>query len=187
MDFKEYLISKGIEEETVSKVMEGMSENKLFLSTEEHIDERYTKLKTQKDAADEQLVKATETIDSLKNSNTSNEELQTLITTHEQTIQSLKDQNQVTQKQSAIDLSLVKYGAKNAKAVAALLDAEKIQLSDDGIKGLDEQLEALKTSDAYLFQSNEPPAGKPAIINPENPSGSKGKEINAFDKILDKY
>lgn len=187
MDFKDYLTGLGIELDVATKALEGMKENKFFLSAEENIDERYTKLKAQKEAADEQLKTTAETIESLKNSNTSNEDLQGVITTHEQTIQALKDQNQLSQKQSAIDLSLVKHGAKNPKAVAALLDSEKIQLGEKGVEGLDEQLEALKTSDAYLFQSNEPPAGKPAIINPEDPNGGAGKEKDAFDSILDKY
>lgn len=187
MDFKAYLISIGIAEDVATKAVEGMKENKFFLSQEEHIDDRYNKLKAQKEAADEQLKTATQTIESLKTSNTSNEDLQGVIKQHEETIQTLKDQNQVTQKQSAIDLSLIKHGARNPKAVAALLDAKKIELSEDGIKGIDEQLEALKTSDAYLFQSEEKPDTKPRILNEENPNGAKGSEKDAFDSVLDKY
>ena len=187
MDFKAYLISIGIAEDVATKAVEGMKENKFFLSQEEHIDDRYNKLKAQKEAADEQLKTATQTIESLKTSNTSNEDLQGVIKQHEETIQTLKDQNQATQKQSAIDVSLIKHGARNPKAVAALLDAKKIEFSEDGVKGIDEQLEALKTSDAYLFQSEENTNAKPRILNEENPNGAKGSEKDAFDSVLDKY
>lgn len=186
MTFAEYLVGLGIEKDVADKAIEGMKENKFFLSGEENIDERYTKLKGQKEAVDEQLTKATETIDGLKTSNTSNEDLQGKISTYEKEIEDLKTQNVSTQKQAAIDLSLVKNGAKNPKAVAALLDGNKIELADDGIKGLDEQLKALKESDAYLFQSSEPNE-KPRILNEENPNGGAGKEDDPFNKVLDRY
>ena len=55
------------------------------------------------------------------------------------------------------------------KAVKALIDLEKIELNEDGtINGLDEQLTALKTDNAFLFdgepQSKDPvpPIGAPA-------------------------
>lgn len=188
MTFKEYLLSLGIEQEVASKAVEGMKENKFFLSAEENIDDRYNKLKSQKEGLDEQLQTATQTIEQLKTSNTSNENLQTVISTHEQTIQQLKEQNETTQKQAAIDLSLVKAGARNPVAVAALLDGDKIKLTEDGIVGLDEQLEALKTAEAYMFQSDEPPANNPRILNPENPNGGAGSgEDDPFAKVLDRY
>ncbi|EAE5404686.1 scaffolding protein, partial [Listeria monocytogenes] len=56
-----------------------------------------------------------------------------------------------TKKNSAIELALASAKAKNSKAVRALLDNDKLELTDEGLKGLDEQLEALQESDAYLF------------------------------------
>lgn len=57
---------------------------------------------------------------------------------------------------NAITLALVNAKAKNAKAVRALLDLEKAELDGETIKGLDKQIEALKTSDAYLFEGGKP-------------------------------
>ncbi|MCS5465559.1 phage scaffolding protein [Enterococcus lactis] len=79
-------------------------------------------------------------------------------TSSEQQIADLK-------KSSAIDLALTQAGAKNIKAAKALLDSESLELTDEGLKGLDEQLAALKESDGYLFGSNEPV--------PPNPEGKK--------------
>jgi len=51
---------------------------------------------------------------------------------------------------NAVDLALVKAGARNVKAARALLDLSKAKLKDDGsVEGVD--IEALKKSDAYLF------------------------------------
>lgn len=101
-------------------------------------------------------------------------------TSSEQQIADLK-------KSSAIDLALTQAGAKNIKAAKALLDGESLELTDEGLKGLDEQLAALKESDGYLFGSNEPvppnPEGKKATFG-GNPSSGQNVEEDAFAKAL---
>ncbi len=53
---------------------------------------------------------------------------------------------------NAIDGALTAAGAKNNKAVRALLDLPKVKLGEDGkLAGFDEQLAALQKSDGYLF------------------------------------
>ena len=56
----------------------------------------------------------------------------------------------------SLEKALNKAGAKNAKAVKALLDIESIKLDGKTLLGLDDQLTALKESDAYLFGEDEP-------------------------------
>ena len=52
----------------------------------------------------------------------------------------------------AIDAALLTAGAKNAKAVKALLDLSKVKLGEDGkLAGWEEQLSVVQKSDAYLF------------------------------------
>lgn len=50
--------------------------------------------------------------------------------------------------------------ARNPKAVKALLELDKIKFSEDGeqLEGLQEQLEAVKTDNGYLFEDSESPA-----------------------------
>lgn len=62
--------------------------------------------------------------------------------------------------------------AKNPRAVKALLDAEKIKLDGEKLLGLDDQLSALKESDAYLFAEEETPPGLKGR-NPHVPPGSE--------------
>jgi hypothetical protein len=76
----------------------------------------------------------------------------------------------------AIDKALTAAKAKNAKAVKALLDMEKVKLDGDQLLGLDDQLKAIKESDPYLFGesgrvgsgTNPPGAGNPEV-NPWKP------------------
>ena len=56
---------------------------------------------------------------------------------------------------SAVELSLVTAGARNIKATKALLDMEKIKLDGEQLLGMNEQLEALRKEQGFLFASNE--------------------------------
>lgn len=64
----------------------------------------------------------------------------------------LKEQLSALQLASAIDLALAKSGAKNAKAVKALLDENKLAFKDGSVEGLDEQLAQIKADNDYLFE-----------------------------------
>ena len=52
-----------------------------------------------------------------------------------------------------LDEAIASSGAKNKKAVKALLELDKITLGDEGLKGLSEQITELKKSCGYLFES----------------------------------
>lgn len=101
-------------------------------------------------------------------------------TSSEQQIADLK-------KSSAIDLALTQAGAKNIKAAKALLDGESLELTDEGLKGLDDQLAALKESDGYLFGQSEQvppnPDGKKATFS-GNASSGQNVEEDVFAKAL---
>lgn len=57
------------------------------------------------------------------------------------------------QKDNAVDMAIVNAKGKNAKAIKALLDLEKVTLKDGKLEGLD--LDAVKKSDPYLFTVEE--------------------------------
>ena len=53
---------------------------------------------------------------------------------------------------NAVEIALSGAKARNGKAVKAMLDMSKVKLGEDGkLSGFDEQIEALKKSDAYMF------------------------------------
>lgn len=54
---------------------------------------------------------------------------------------------------NALEVALLSSKARDAKAVRALLDTEKIKLEGDKLTGLDDQIEALKKSHDYMFES----------------------------------
>ena len=57
---------------------------------------------------------------------------------------------------NAIENALTVAGAKNSKAVKALLDVSKVKLGEDGkLTGWDDQIKAIQKSDAYLFNMQQ--------------------------------
>lgn len=69
-------------------------------------------------------------------------------------------------KDAAIQAALKDAKTKNTRAALALLEADKLELQEDGtVKGLKEALEGLQKSDAYLFGS-APPQTPPSGFNP---------------------
>ena len=62
----------------------------------------------------------------------------------------------------ALETALLRAGAKNVKATAALIDKDQINLDEEGrATGLDEQIEKLKGDEqtAFLFSTESPVRG----------------------------
>lgn len=81
------------------------------------------------------------------------------------------------QVENAIDLALRDSGAKNTKAVIALLTGlDKAELDDKGrVVGLADQIKAIQKSDSYLFEVKQPDQGpKQPTFSGAAPGGMGG-------------
>ncbi len=86
---------------------------------------------------------------------------------------------------AAVDMTLTKAGAVNLKAVKALLDPSKISLGDKGaITGLDEQITAIKSTDAWAFTTTQSTAPPPK--SGERHGGGGGTEKSLDEEIMDR-
>lgn len=80
---------------------------------------------------------------------------------------------------SAIQLAIAKSGTLSEKALMGLLDKDKIKFDKDGkLTGLDEQIEAIKKEDSFLFKAAEPNEPKPGndVVLDGNHEGSPKPE-----------
>lgn len=77
-----------------------------------------------------------------------------------------------------LDVAIAKSNAKNAKALKALLDMEKIKLEDGKLTGFDDQLTSLKESESYLFSDEQK--------GPTNTGGFQGG-VGGKDDGVEKY
>lgn len=83
----------------------------------------------------------------------------------------------------ALDSFLRDQKVKNPKAVRGLLDLEKIKLDGDKLLGVEDQIKALRESDAYLFADRDPVPGAP---NPAPDPAPKPEPKTAVDKVASK-
>lgn len=157
MDFKEFL--KGIvSEEQVTLILDGMKENKFYISVNENVDERYNKLKTQKEDLETQLVTANSTITDLKKATKGNEDLQKKLTEYETQIQTLQQESEAKVKNLTLDHAIEKLlttnNAKHIELLKAQFERNKLEINEDGtIKGLEDQFKTIKESYSDLFQA----------------------------------
>lgn len=189
MTFEELLKAQGLSDVQIQAIRVAMTTEKIYTTNEENIADRYSKLKIKKEALQEELGEANTTITTLKKDNKGNDELQKKVTEYEGTIATLKKDNDVKNFEMALELELTKSNAKKTKAVKALLDLEKVKRKEDGtFEGLNEQLEELKKSDDYLFNTGEVkqnynPAGGGAASTGDLATLMKGKDFNLTEYL----
>lgn len=159
MNFNEILKTQNLTDEQINNITAKMKEEKIYTTSLENADERYTKLKSQKADLDEQIKTANTTITELKKNNKDNEALQKTIQDHETTIENLKKESAQKDFNYALDSALKDNKCKNAKALKALLDLDNIKFNEGKLEGLEGQLNALKESDGYLFDTSNPAPG----------------------------
>lgn len=182
---REELKELGLTDEQVGSIMalHGVTVNEL--------NSRVSTAEQQATQYQEQLEKNQNELNDFKANAKGNEDLtkqlEDLQSKFDETKTSSEQQIADLKKSSAIDLALTQAGAKNIKAAKALLDSESLELTDEGLKGLDEQLAALKESDGYLFGQSEQvppnPDGKKATFS-GNASSGQNVEEDVFAKAL---
>lgn len=95
----------------------------------------------------------------LKKSNGDNEELKKQIAALEAANAEQKNAHETEMNRlrldNAIETELISAGAKNVKAVKALLNTDNVKLDGDKLIGLAEQLGAIRKSDGYLFAEKD--------------------------------
>lgn len=95
--------------------------------------------------------------------------------------ESYKNQLQQTKLNGALNTALSAAKVRNPKAAEALLDMDKIKLTDDGkLDGLDDQLTAIKKSDGYLFDE-----GTHSNYDPKGGNGSN--DNNEVQTLVDAF
>ncbi|HBI94023.1 MAG TPA: hypothetical protein DDY58_17265 [Terrisporobacter glycolicus] len=159
MKLIDILKAQGLTDEQISKITASMKENKVYETSLENADERYSKMKGKKEEFEGQLKTANDTIADLKKNNTDNETLQNTIKDHEATIATLQKEAETKDFNYALDAVLKDNKCKNSKALKALLNMEGIKLNEGKFEGLEEQLKTLKESDSYLFDAGEKQPG----------------------------
>ena len=160
MNMKELLAGiDGLSAELQTAILESMKKNKVFTSSEENLDVRYGKLKTDHENLTAEHKKSTDLIEELKKATKGQEAVQGKITEYQTTIEQLKQEAIQVKTESALKIGLLSAGAKPEDIDYLLFkmshDSDwKAELAEDGqVKGLQDKLKGLKTQFPSNFES----------------------------------
>ncbi|HHQ0032483.1 TPA: phage scaffolding protein [Listeria monocytogenes] len=170
---RDFLKELGLEKETIDSIM---VEHGKSIQNEK---DKVTSAEAERDGLKSQLAQRDDDIEALKTDSGTSKSLKAQLETLQDNYETLKKDSEAklveTRKGAAVDLALANAKARNPKAVKALLDNDKLELTDEGLKGLDEQLGALQESDAYLFAQESEAVPKFGFSgNPTAPAGFSG-------------
>lgn len=101
---------------------------------------------------------------------------------HEELEESHRKEAEEKEFNSALESAITEAKGKNAKAIIALLDLEKLRGSKNQEKDIKAQLESLRTENGYLFEDN---GGNPAFTKPGSAPSTGGKTVKEIMSIKD--
>lgn len=171
---REFLTELGLEAEKIDKIM--AEHGKTVNQYKSDADNKATELSDLR----QQIKDRDAQLEELGKKAQGNEELLTQInelkTKNEQTANEYQAKLDKQAFDFALDRALANNNARNSKAVKALLNVDSIKLDGETLLGLDDQLKALRESDAYLFTDDKPGISgrEPNNPNPPNPTDYQG-------------
>lgn len=186
MNLTEILNAQGITEEVVNAILAAMRENKIFTASEENLDIRYGKLKTDHEGVKQQLGQANATIEDMKKLTKNQEEAQQKLAAYEQQMAQLQAKLEQTQIDADVQVELLAAGVKpdDIDYVMFKLKAKgDLERGEDGkIKGMDDKIAALKTQFPAQFTGEK----KKNILENKLPTETEGGEGITKESLLKK-
>ena len=191
MTLEELLKAQGLSDEQIKAITASMKENKIYTASEENLDIRYGKLKTDYDTLNTQHGESTKLIEQLKKDAKNDEALQGKITAYETQVANLQKELDETRLESAIKVALMNAKTDDVGYMAfKLKEGGALELDEDGnIKGIDEKISNLKTQFPSHFDSENNPG--PREIDPKPlPEGDHNNDVqpkNLADALRMQY
>jgi hypothetical protein len=186
MTLNEILKANGVNDEAISAIASAMKENKIYTASEENLDIRYGKLKTQHDGVNQQLTEANALIEELKKSNKGNDGLQQKVTDYETKVQQLQAELEQTKLDAAIKVELLANKAVDVDYLTFKLKnkGEALTLDENGkIKDWDDKLAALKTQFPNQFEAS----GKKTVVENRLPGNDEEAALTKSDILKKPY
>lgn len=156
MTLQELLKSKGLSEEQVKAITDEMKQNKMFIASEENLDVRYGKLKTDHDALTAKNAESEKLIEELRNSTKGQEDVQAQITKYQETIANQQKELEKTKLDSALKVALLGAKAVDVDYLSyKIKEQHELKLDEHGnIKGIDDILSSVKTQLPTQFETS---------------------------------
>lgn len=179
MTFQELLREQGVSDEQIGNIEGGMRENRMYLSSEENIDLRYTKLRNKHEEAEK-------LIESLKKDAETSAETSRKVTEYEGRINELTAQIERDRLDSAVREALLASDATDVDYLMYKLrngDAE-LRLGADGkVEGLQGRIESLRASYPNQFRQTGKDGRRTIPNRLEKPDPDNGAEPMTRSKL----
>ena len=176
MNISEILKAKGIADDVIQGVLADMKANKIFTASEENMDIRYNKLKTDHDGVNKQLADAQALIENLQKSTKGQEDAQKQIADYKAQNEKLLAELEQTKIEAEIKVGLLAEKALDVDYLTfKLKEKGELALDENGkIKGWEDKVAALKTQLPNQFES----AATKKIIENRLPEGEADNTNN---------
>ena len=177
-----------LSEETYSAVAEELKDKDVKLanlSTGEYVSKsKYDALETQLNNTQTLLTDTTAKLETAIQSAGDNaalkQELENLKNTNQTEVANLTAQYEAKLKTAAVMAELTKAGANDPKDIMPHLNMDAITVNDNGIMGLSDQLEPIKTAKPYLFKGEV----KPGASGLDHGKGDNSADINKMRAVM---
>lgn len=184
MNLNEILKAKNIGDDVIQAIMADMKANGIYLASEENLDIRYGKLKTQSEGYLKERDEARSTLEELQKAAKGQENLQQIIKDHEQREAQLQAQLEQTKIEAEIKVGLLAEKALDVDYLTfKLKEKGELALDENGkIKGWEDKVAALKTQFPNQFES----AANKKIIENRLPDDKSGGDTLTREALLKK-
>ena len=174
MTIAEILKAKGVADDVVQAILDDMKANKIFTASEENMDIRYNKLKTDHEAVVKERDEGKTLIENLQKANKGNETLQQQVTDYKAQVEKIQAELAQTKLDAEIKVELLAAKALDVDYLTfKLKEKGELALDENGkIKGWEDKLAALKTQLPNQFEA----VGQKKVIENRLPEGSAGGE-----------
>ena len=155
MTIAEVLKARGLEDDAINAILADMKKNGIFTASEENLDVRYGKLRTDHDSMKQQLDAANTTIADLQKANQGNEGLQQRVTDYQTQVDQLQKELAQARIDAAVQVGLLAAHAADVDYLTfKLKEKGELELDESGkIKGWDDKVAALQTQFPTQFES----------------------------------
>jgi len=190
MTLEEILKANGVSDEAAQAILAAMREGGIYTASEENLDVRYGKLKTQHQTMEKQLKEAQGTIEQLRQSTQGQEDAQQKLAASEAKIAELESRLEKAQIEADAHVELLAAGFKpeDMDYVMFKLKAKgELERGENGkIKGLDDKIAELKAK----LPASLVGKGERKIIErtlPSNPAGGDPEPKDLADALRQRY
>lgn len=185
MTLTEILKSQGLTDDQIQKIVGEMKQNKVFTASEENLDIRYGKLKTDYENLTKQHGESTALIERMKKDNAGNEALQAKIQEYETKMATLAKELQETKVNAALKVALLEAKVLDVDYLTfKIKEKGEVTLDENGkIKGIDDTIAALKTQFPNQFSTESKKKIDEHKLPEGDPDNRHGITKEQFDKM----